>query len=229
LYQGGGKPPKKPNKSDKAPENQKPKKITDNQLKRLANNAKKAIRTSRVRPSKVDKPEPEEHLPIQDQDSTVNQQVSTATNRFANHENRIRIEGHGLAMIEVNQVKSNPTEYIYANQVQALIRLFAMNSARRIAVVSTIYTGLMQQRHFATFRDYNPLNIDFSSNSEQPYYFDDNHDLANEISDVIIPVVLNQHFAVAFYEPGDSTILVIIVHIISIHLIGLCKMRYDKH
>jgi hypothetical protein len=208
LYQGGGEPPNKPNKSDKVPGNLKSKRMTDRQLRDMARKSLQLVRNNKVGQRKSNNQA--EQLPTQLESNTAHtithEQRSAATNRFENHENMIIREGHGLTMFEVNQVKNNPTEYMYGNQVQALIRLFAMNSDRRIAVVSTVYTEHMLLRNFVTFRDYNPLNIDFQIQYDQPYYFDDNHDLANEISTVIIPVVLNQHFAVAMYEAGDTRI-----------------------
>jgi hypothetical protein len=125
-----------------------------------------------------------------------------ATNRLAGTENRIRIDFPGLGTGENAQVRNNPTEYMHDNQVLALIRLFAMNSNRRIVVVSTQYTTNM-----LVDSAFDPTTIDLKI-YRQPYelIFDDNRDLIENVQCVIVPVVLNGHFAVAIYEAGDNMI-----------------------
>jgi len=199
--QGGGIPNKTPNAPKK-----KFTRISAKQLKSMTKNSLQAIRT--VQDSKIRTQQ--DHVTNSESTNNIGItsriQVTIATNRFENQPNVISREGYGLMRPEVEHIRDNPTEYIFANQLQALFRLFAMNSEHRIAVVSTIYIGHMLLRHFLLFRDYNPLNVDFNATNVHKYSFDDNRDLEYEISTVIIPVVLNGHFAAAIWDKDDSII-----------------------
>lgn len=142
-----------------------------------------------------------------------------ATNRFAGQANMFQTEYPIVQASSVRQMRCNQCAErgLLHEQINALIRFIAMNSPRRVAVVSTAYTLLLSD-FFPSGSPHDICSIDLRGrwlNFQLSH--DDNSDNAAAVDVVLIPIAVNwwtpersygSHIALAIYdrEAEDDTI-----------------------